>query len=124
MVGKYRFTEPYSTRVLINDLPGMDELNVHRVEMGILNIPELDFAQVGECDRVACRIFQGLSGGIDCAVGVCVERCSLLVGRPHGSDCMRPFGKDLIAAAQFSLKREPAFAGYCACKETVQIQRG
>ena len=96
---------------------------MHRVEIGMLNIPELDFAQVGECNRVACRIFQGFGGGIDCAVGVWVERCGLLVGRPHRSDRMRPFGDDLIAASQFGLEREPAFAGYCACKEAVHIKR-
>ena len=104
MVGKDRFTEPDSARVLIDDLPGMEELNMHRVEVGMLNIPELDFAQVGECDRVARRIFQGFAGGIDCAVGVYVERCGLLVGRPHRSDRMRPFGNDLIAASEFGLK--------------------
>lgn len=73
MVCKHGFAETYAASVLVDDLAALGETHVDRVEMRLLEVPELYVAEMRERDREARGILKRFDRGVGGGVVVGIE---------------------------------------------------
>ncbi len=126
VVGKGGFAETYAARVLIDDFAGLGETHVDRVEVRLLEIPELYVGEMRERDGEARGILERFDGGVGGGVGVGIEGrrgVGRVDWRRWALNSVGCFGDDVVAVAQFRFERDGAGCCEIAGEEAIDVER-